>query len=234
MIDGKRLDRVFYSRNSAYFTSLNRMCWVSLIFPVIISLNPLFLHTGDALFKAMIDAPTFGLFLAITVDYTTWQDYLDGVPELIVQSGTSFRTYLLTKLWIYETATTIFLVISLLAALYTDRGVLPAPGMVAAQLLMACLTNWAWTALDTQLAMFLRLLMPNTAFLLTACILMLPMFASIVLWALPFVTAALISLAIILVCAVGAFLLSLTVLQRRYTSTLGNLGTIAPPIVQSL
>lgn len=226
--------KAFLFKEFRLFTSLNRMCWVSLIFPVIISLNPLFLHTGDALFKAMIDAPTFGLFLAITVDYTTWQDYLDGVPELIVQSGTSFRTYLLTKLWIYETATTIFLVISLLAALYTDRGVLPASGMVAAQLLMACLTNWAWTALDTQLAMFLRLLMPNTAFLLTACILMLPMFASIVLWALPFVTAALISLAIILVCAVGAFLLSLTVLQRRYTSTLGNLGTIAPPIVQSL
>ena len=226
--------KAFLFKEFRLFTSLNRMCWASLIFPVIISLNPLFLHTGDALFKAMIDAPTFGLFLAITVDYTTWQDYLDGVPELIVQSRTSFRTYLLTKLWIYETATTIFLVISLLAALYTDRGVLPAPGMVAAQLLMACLTNWAWTALDTQLAMFLRLLMPNTAFLLTACILMLPMFASIVLWALPFVTAALISLAIILVCAVGAFLLLLTVLQRRYTSTLGNLGTIAPPIVQSL
>lgn len=226
--------KAFLFKEFRLFTSLNRMCWVSLIFPVIISLNPLFLHTGDALFKAMIDAPTFGLFLAITVDYTTWQDYLDGVPELIVQSGTSFRTYLLTKLWMYEAATTVFLVISLLAALHADRGALPAPGMVAAQLLMACLMNWAWTALDTQLAMFLRLLMPNTAFLLTACILMLPMFASIVLWALPFVTAALISLAIILVCAVGAFLLSLTVLQRRYTSTLGNLGTIAPPIVQSL
>ena len=226
--------KAFLFKEFRLFTSLNRMCWVSLIFPVIISLNPLFLHTGDALFKAMIDAPTFGLFLAITVDYTTWQDYLDGVPELIVQSGTSFRTYLLTKLWIYETATTIFLVISLLAALYTDRGVLPAPGMVAAQLLMACLMNWAWTALDTQLAMFLRLLMPNTAFLLTACILMIPMFASIALWALPFVTAAMVSLAIILLCAVGAFLLSLTVLQRRYASTLGNLGTIAPPIVQSL
>lgn len=226
--------KAFLFKEFRLFTSLNRMCWVSLIFPVIISLNPLFLHTGDALFKAMIDAPTFGLFLAITVDYTTWQDYLDGVPELIVQSGTSFRTYLLTKLWMYEAATTVILVISLLAALHADRGALPAPGMVAAQLLMACLTNWAWTALDTQLAMFLRLLMPNTAFLLTACILMLPMFASIVLWALPFVTAALISLAIILVCAVGAFLLSLTVLQRRYTSTLGNLGTIAPPIVQSL
>ena len=226
--------KAFLFKEFRLFTSLNRMCWVSLIFPVIISLNPLFLHTGDALFKAMIDAPTFGLFLAITVDYTTWQDYLDGVPELIVQSGTSFRTYLLTKLWMYEAATTVILVISLLAALHADRGVLPAPGMVAAQLLMACLMNWAWTALDTQLAMFLRLLMPNTAFLLTACILMLPMFASIVLWALPFVTAALISLAIILVCAVGAFLLSLTVLQRRYTSTLGNLGTIAPPIVQSL
>ena len=41
------------------------------------------------------------------------------------------------------------------------------------------------------------------------------MFASIALWALPFVTAAMVSLAIILVCAVGAFLLSLTVLQRR-------------------
>ena len=226
--------KAFLFKEFRLFTSLNRMCWVSLIFPVIISLNPLFLHTGDALFKAMIDAPTFGLFLAITVDYTTWQDYLDGVPELIVQSGTSFRTYLLTKLWMYEAATTVILVISLLAALHADRGALPAPGMVAAQLLMACLMNWAWTALDTQLAMFLRLLMPNTAFLLTACILMLPMFASIVLWALPFVTAALISLAIILVCAVGAFLLSLTVLQRRYTSTLGNLGTIAPPIVQSL
>lgn len=223
--------KAFLFKEFRLFTSLNRMCWVSLIFPVIISLNPLFLHTGDALFKAMIDAPTFGLFLAITVDYTTWQDYLDGVPELIVQSGTSFRTYLLTKLWIYETATTIFLVISLLAALYTDRGVLPAPGMVAAQLLMACLTNWAWTALDTQLAMFLRLLMPNTAFLLTACILMIPMFASIALWALPFVTAAMVSLAIILVCAVGAFLLSLTVLQRRYTSTLGNLDKIDPPIM---
>lgn len=223
--------KAFLFKEFRLFTSLNRMCWASLIFPVIISLNPLFLHTGDALFKAMIDAPTFGLFLAITVDYTTWQDYLDGVPELIVQSGTSFRTYLLTKLWIYETATTIFLVISLLAALYTDRGVLPAPGMVAAQLLMACLTNWAWTALDTQLAMFLRLLMPNTAFLLTACILMIPMFASIALWALPFVTAAMVSLAIILVCAVGAFLLSLTVLQRRYTSTLGNLDKIDPPIM---
>ena len=223
--------KAFLFKEFRLFTSLNRMCWASLIFPVIISLNPLFLHTGDALFKAMIDAPTFGLFLAITVDYTTWQDYLDGVPELIVQSGTSFRTYLLTKLWIYETATTIFLVISLLAALYTDRGVLPASGMVAAQLLMACLTNWAWTALDTQLAMFLRLLMPNTAFLLTACILMIPMFASIALWALPFVTAAMVSLAIILVCAVGAFLLSLTVLQRRYTSTLGNLDKIDPPIM---
>ena len=223
--------KAFLFKEFRLFTSLNRMCWASLIFPVIISLNPLFLHTGDALFKAMIDAPTFGLFLAITVDYTTWQDYLDGVPELIVQSRTSFRTYLLTKLWIYETATTIFLVISLLAALYTDRGVLPAPGMVAAQLLMACLTNWAWTALDTQLAMFLRLLMPNTAFLLTACILMIPMFASIALWALPFVTAAMVSLAIILVCAVGAFLLSLTVLQRRYTSTLGNLDKIDPPIM---
>lgn len=223
--------KAFLFKEFRLFTSLNRMCWVSLIFPVIISLNPLFLHTGDALFKAMIDAPTFGLFLAITVDYTTWQDYLDGVPELIVQSGTSFRTYLLTKLWIYETATTIFLVISLLAALYTDRGVLPAPGMVAAQLLMACLTNWAWTALDTQLAMFLRLLMPNTAFLLTACILMIPMFASIALWALPFVVAAMVSLAIILVCAVVAFLLSLTVLQRRYTSTLSNLDKIDPPIM---
>lgn len=226
--------KAFLFKEFRLFTSLNRMCWVSLIFPVIIALNPLFLHPGDALFKAMIDAPAFGLFLAITVDYTTWQDYLDGVPELIVQSGTSFRTYLLTKLWIYEAATTVFLVISLLAALYTDRGVLPAPGMVAAQLLMACLMNWAWTALDTQLAMFLRLLMPNTAFLLTACILMIPMFASIALWALPFVTAAMVSLAIILLCAVGAFLLSLTVLQRRYASTLGNLGTIAPPIVQSL
>ncbi|WP_288922757.1 hypothetical protein [uncultured Bifidobacterium sp.] len=226
--------KAFLFKEFRLFTSLNRMCWVSLIFPVIISLNPLFLHTGDALFKAMIDAPTFGLFLAITVDYTTWQDYLDGVPELIVQSGTSFRTYLLTKLWMYEAATTVFLVISLLAALHADRGALPAPGMVAAQLLMACLMNWAWTALDTQLAMFLRLLMPNTAFLLTACILMIPMFASIVLWALPFVTAALISLAIVLLCAVGAFLLSLTVLQRRYASTLGDLGTIAPPIVQSL
>ena len=79
--------------------------------------------------------------------------------------------------------------------------------------------------------MFLRLLMPNTAFLLTACILMIPMFASIALWALPFVTAAMVSLAIILVCAVGAFLLSLTVLQRRYTSTLGNLDKIDPPIM---
>lgn len=223
--------KAFLFKEFRLFTSLNRMCWVSLIFPVIISLNPLFLHTGDALFKAMIDAPTFGLFLAITVDYTTWQDYLDGVPELIVQSGTSFRTYLLTKLWMYEAATTVILVISLLAALHADRGALPAPGMVAAQLLMACLMNWAWTALDTQLAMFLRLLMPNTAFLLTACILMIPMFASIALWALPFVTAAMVSLAIILVCAVGAFLLSLTVLQRRYTSTLGNLDKIDPPIM---
>ena len=130
--------KAFLFKEFRLFTSLNRMCWVSLIFPVIISLNPLFLHTGDALFKAMIDAPTFGLFLAITVDYTTWQDYLDGVPELIVQSGTSFRTYLLTKLWMYEAATTVILVISLLAALHADRGALPAPGMVAAQLLMAC------------------------------------------------------------------------------------------------
>ena len=223
--------KAFLFKEFRLFTSLNRMCWVSLIFPVIISLNPLFLHTGDALFKAMIDAPTFGLFLAITVDYTTWQDYLDGVPELIVQSGTSFRTYLLTKLWMYEAVTTVFLAVSLLAALYTDRGSLLAPGMVAAQLFMACLMNWAWTALDTQLAMFLRLLMPNTAFLLTACILMIPMFASIALWALPFVVAAMVSLAIILVCAVVAFLLSLTVLQRRYTSTLSNLDKIDPPIM---
>ena len=211
--------------------SLNRMCWVSLIFPVLLVIHPLTLQAGNVLFSAMINVPAFGWCFAITVDYTTWQDYLDGVPELIVQSGTSFRTYLLTKLWMYEAATTVFLVISLLAALYTDRGTLPAPGMVAAQLIMACSMNWAWTALDTQLAMFLRLLMPNTAFLLTACILMIPMFASIALWALPFVTAAMVSLAIILVCAVGAFLLSLTVLQRRYTSTLGNLDKIDPPIM---
>lgn len=207
------------------------MCWVSLIFPVLLVIHPLTLQAGNALFNAMIDVPAFGWFFAITVDYTTWQDYLDGVPELIVQSGTSFRTYLLTKLWMYEAVTTVFLAVSLLAALYTDRGSLLAPGMVAAQLFMACLMNWAWTALDTQLAMFLRLLMPNTAFLLTACILMIPMFASIALWALPFVVAAMVSLAIILVCAVVAFLLSLTVLQRRYTSTLSNLDKIDPPIM---
>lgn len=223
--------KAFLFKEFRIFASLNRMCWVSLIFPVLLVIHPLTLQAGNALFNAMIDVPAFGWFFAITVDYTTWQDYLDGVPELIVQSGTSFRTYLLTKLWMYEAVTTVFLAVSLLAALYTDRGSLLAPGMVAAQLFMACLMNWAWTALDTQLAMFLRLLMPNTAFLLTACILMIPMFASIALWALPFVTAAMVSLAIILVCAVGAFLLSLTVLQRRYTSTLGNLDKIDPPIM---
>ncbi|MGK4255150.1 hypothetical protein [Bifidobacterium pullorum] len=223
--------KAFLFKEFRIFTSLNRMCWVSLIFPVLLVIHPLTLQAGNALFNAMIDVPAFGWFFAITVDYTTWQDYLDGVPELIVQSGTSFRTYLLTKLWMYEAVTTVFLAVSLLAALYTDRGSLLAPGMVAAQLFMACLMNWAWTALDTQLAMFLRLLMPNTAFLLTACILMIPMFASIALWALPFVVAAMVSLAIILVCAVVAFLLSLTVLQRRYTSTLSNLDKIDPPIM---
>lgn len=223
--------KAFLFKEFRIFTSLNRMCWVSLIFPVLLVIHPLTLQAGNALFNAMIDVPAFGWFFAITVDYTTWQDYLDGVPELIVQSGTSFRTYLLTKLWMYEAVTTVFLAVSLLAALYTDRGSLLAPGMVAAQLFMACLMNWAWTALDTQLAMFLRLLMPNTAFLLTACILMIPMFASIALWALPFVVAAMVSLAIILVCAVVAFLLSRTVLQRRYTSTLSNLDKIDPPIM---
>lgn len=216
--------KVFWFKEFRLFASLNRMAWLSLIFPTIIALSPLFLHTGDALFTAMINAPSFGLFLAITVDYTTWQDYLDGMPELIVQSGASFRTYLLSKLWVYEAASTVFLILSLLAALYTDRDALPAPGMVMAQLMMACLMNWAWTALDTQLVMFLRLLMPNTAFLLTACILTLPMFASIALWRLlPFVAAVAVSLTIILFGAISAFLLSLIVLRRRYASTLGSL-----------
>lgn len=224
--------KAFLFKEFRLFTSLNRAVWVSLAFPTFAALNPLFLHTGNALFTAMMDAPAIALFLAITVDYTTWQDYLDGVPELIVQSGASFRAYLLSKLWVYEAASTVFLVISLLAALHTDRGALPTPGMLAAQLVMACLMNWAWTALDTQLAMFLRLLMPDTAFLLTACMLMLPVFVCIALWGLlPFAAAVLVSLAIILFCAGGAFLLSLTVLRRRYASTLGNLGKIDPPIM---
>lgn len=220
--------KAFWFKEYCIFASLDRLVWISLIFPVIMALDPLFLHIGDALFTAMIDAPAFGLFFAITVDYTTWQDCLDGVPELIVQSGVSFRTYLLAKLWIYEVASTVFITASLITALYVDRDVLPAPGMLAAQLVMACLTNWAWTALNTLLAMFLRLLMPNTAFLLTAVVLALPVFTSIALWRLlPFAAAALVSLAFTLVCAGGAFLLSLAVLRRRYVSTWGNLSAIA-------
>lgn len=218
--------RAFWFKEFRVFTSLNRMVWISLIFPMAMALSPMFLHTGGALFTAMIDASSFGLFLAITVDYTTWQDYLDGVPELIVQSGASFRTYLLAKLWIYEAASTAFLAVSLLAALVVERGVLPAPGILATQLVMACLLNWAWSTLDAQLAIFLRLLIPNTAFLLTVCVLMLPVFASIALWRLlPFAVAVLISLAVILACAAGAFILSMSAARRRYVSTLGSFDT---------
>lgn len=213
--------QAFWFKELHVFKAWNRMVWLSLLFPLFMALNPLFLHAGNAMFTAMLDAPAIGLFLAITVDYTTWQDYLDGVPELIVQSGMSFRTYLISKLCLYEAVSTVFLIVSLLAAWYVDRGVPVKPGTVAAELIMACLMNWAWAALDIQLAMFMRLLMPDTAFLLTACVLALPVMACIALWyLLPFVTAALISLIIVAVCAGGAFLLSMRVMRRRYVSTL--------------
>lgn len=91
---------------------------------------------------------------------------------------------------------------------------------------MACFLNWAWSALDVQLAIFLRLLIPSTAFLPTVCVLTLPVFASIALWRLlPLAVALLISLAVILACAAGAFILSMTVVRRRYVSTLGSFDT---------
>lgn len=56
------------------------MAWISLIFPVIMAFNPLFLDAGDALFIAMINASSFGVFsLSMAVLHCRYASTLDDL-----------------------------------------------------------------------------------------------------------------------------------------------------------